>query len=172
MLNHVEKFYGHNEGWSCCFRQPTAKSHCRFLHGYPLAFRFRFAALDLDARNWVIDFGAMKPLKDWLKNNFDHRTCISEHDTHLDEFRRLHDMGIIDLNVMPGAGMEAFAMLAYDAAVDILAEVAPLHLSPPGGKRVTLVEVGVWEHEGNAAFTDHGWREHQFKNMSETARLL
>jgi 6-pyruvoyltetrahydropterin/6-carboxytetrahydropterin synthase len=43
-LHFVKKTYGHELGLSACFRQHRAKSHCRFLHGYPLSFTFTFAA--------------------------------------------------------------------------------------------------------------------------------
>ena len=67
------KTYGHNIGLSACFRQPNAHSHCKFLHGYSLQFKFTFSCDSLDERNWVVDFGGLKPLKAWLENTFDHQ---------------------------------------------------------------------------------------------------
>ena len=55
---------------SCAFRQPQAKSHCRFLHGYQLTAKFWFESDQLDENNWVVDFGALKGLKELLKNQF------------------------------------------------------------------------------------------------------
>ena len=76
------KTYGHNIGLSACFRQPNAHSHCKFLHGYSLQFKFTFGCEHLDERNWVVDFGCFKRngVKDWFKNQFDHTTCIAEDD--------------------------------------------------------------------------------------------
>ena len=68
------KTYGHEVGFSCAFRQHKAQSHCKFLHGYALSFKFIFEADELDARNWVVDFGSLKSLKGWLENTFDHKT--------------------------------------------------------------------------------------------------
>ena len=34
----VEKYFGHDRGYSCAFRQWGAKSDCRLLHGYSLSF--------------------------------------------------------------------------------------------------------------------------------------
>ena len=43
------KTYGHNIGLSAVFRQPHADhSHCRFLHGYSLQFKFVFGCNELD----------------------------------------------------------------------------------------------------------------------------
>ena len=63
MAYYSTKTYGHNIGLSAVFRQPHADhSHCRFLHGYSLQFKFTFGSSDLDHRNWVQDFGGLKPL--------------------------------------------------------------------------------------------------------------
>ena len=41
MAYYSTKTYGHNIGLSAVFRQPNADhSHCHFLHGYSLAFKF------------------------------------------------------------------------------------------------------------------------------------
>ena len=66
------KCYGHNIGLSAVFRQPLAHSHCKLLHGYSLSFKFTFGCDELDERNWVVDFGGLKPLKAWLEETFDH----------------------------------------------------------------------------------------------------
>src|SRR5262252_2419334 len=61
------KSYDHNEGLSCCFRQWRAThSHCRLIHGYALAFTFRFATKQLDQHNWCFDLGAMNRVRQWL----------------------------------------------------------------------------------------------------------
>ena len=76
MSYYSTKTYGHNIGLSACFRQPKAHSHCRFLHGYSLQFKFTFGCSELDNKNWAVDFGGLKPLKAWLEDMFDHKLCI------------------------------------------------------------------------------------------------
>lgn len=66
------KTYGHERGLSCAFRQPTATSHCNMIHGYALSFQFTFGCGALDENNWVVDFGGLKELKEWLEFSFDH----------------------------------------------------------------------------------------------------
>ena len=52
MPHYSTKTYGHNIGLSAVFRQPHADhSHCKFLHGYSLAFKFTFGCSDLDNKN-------------------------------------------------------------------------------------------------------------------------
>ena len=74
---------------SCAFRQPKATSHCRFLHGYRLTAKFWFASETLDQNNWVVDFGGLRELKKLLQDQFDHTTCISADDPHVDHFKKL-----------------------------------------------------------------------------------
>lgn len=104
------KKYGHDIGLSACFRQPCADhSHCRFLHGYSLAFKFTFSCDKLDNKNWVVDFGGLKPLKKWLEDTFDHKVVLSKYDPHIPEFRVLEDKGLAELTILNGVGVEKFA---------------------------------------------------------------
>ena len=138
------KTYGHNEGLSCCFRQWRAtNSHCRLLHGYALSFRFVFATTSLDERNWCFDFGGLKPIRAWLHDMFDHTTLVAADDPDLAEFRRLADIGLIDLRVLAAVGCEATAREVFDYANRFVQEQTQ--------HRVWLESVEVCEHSGNSA---------------------
>jgi 6-pyruvoyltetrahydropterin/6-carboxytetrahydropterin synthase len=140
----VVKTYGHNEGLSCTFRQWQAHhSHCRFLHGYALAFRFGFATTTLDGRGWCIDFGGLKPLRAWLHETFDHTTLAAEDDPALDALKSLDKAGVLRLRVLRAVGCEAFAAEAHAWAS------AFLERETQG--RVWLEHVDVSEHDGNTA---------------------
>lgn len=139
------KTYGHNVGLSACFRQWRAShSHCRFMHGYALAFRFEFEADELDHRNWVVDFGSLKPLKAKLEAMFDHQTVVAQDDPQLAVFHEMENFGLIQLQVLEAVGCEAFAKLAYDMAVQVLQDIGQAH-------RVRVHSVECREHEGNSA---------------------
>jgi 6-pyruvoyltetrahydropterin/6-carboxytetrahydropterin synthase len=115
------KTYGHEEGLSCVFRQPNAThSHCSLLHGYSLSFSFEFACQTLDDKNWVVDFGGLKELKQWLKDNFDHKFAVAKDDPALQEFLGLEQKGLADVVVMNGVGCEKFAEQAYHFANDLV----------------------------------------------------
>jgi 6-pyruvoyltetrahydropterin/6-carboxytetrahydropterin synthase len=128
---------------SCAFRQPTAKSHCRFLHGYRLTAKFWFEADQLDENNWVVDFGSLKELKTILQDQFDHTTCISRLDPKLDEFKRLQQAGVCDLRIMDGVGIEKFAEWCFATAND--------HVQDITNSRCRCVKTEVFEHEQNSA---------------------
>jgi 6-pyruvoyltetrahydropterin/6-carboxytetrahydropterin synthase len=86
MKHYSTKHYGHNIGLSAVFRQPKADhSHCHLLHGYSLAFTFTFGCDELDNKNWVVDFGGLKPLKAWLEDQFDHKHAFNFADKYIRE---------------------------------------------------------------------------------------
>jgi len=115
------KTYGHNLGLSACFRQPHADhSHCRFLHGYSLGFKFTFASKELDNKNWVVDFGSLKPLKKWLEETFDHKVVLDQQDPALEHFENLEELGLAELTILDGVGVERFAFHAYNVAQAIV----------------------------------------------------
>lgn len=138
------KTYGHEVGFSCAFRQWKATSHCNFVHGYALAFKFTFEATELDERNWVVDFGGLKKLKAQLEEYFDHKTVIAQDDPELELFKKLDEAKVIDLVIAPAVGVEKFAEMAFILATRVLEEegYAP---------RCRVIEVEVAEHGANSA---------------------
>lgn len=140
----ASKTYTANSGLSAAFRQWRADSHCKFLHGYALEVRLDFSATKLDANGWVIDFGGLKPIKAWLESQFDHKTLIAQDDPELPWFKEAASRNILDLNILPAIGCEAFAGMIFAYVSDWLAQNnhAP---------RVQLTRVTVREHAGNEA---------------------
>lgn len=138
------KTYDHSVGLSACFRQWRAKSHCNKLHGYALQVSFLFEAPKLDDRNWVVDFGGLKPIKAYLEEVLDHKTVVAEDDPDLVTFRGLHELGLIDLRVLPAVGCEAFASMIWHHTAEWLAATEYCD-------RVILRSVEVREHAGNSA---------------------
>lgn len=91
------KTYGTDRGLSCCFRQWKAShSHCSTLHGYSLGFKFVWESESLDSRNWVFDFGGMKPIKEFLDHMFDHTILVAEDDPALETFKTLAAFSLHD----------------------------------------------------------------------------
>ncbi len=99
-------------GYSTCFRQWKADSHCKYLHGYSLEFKVHFEG-DLDEKNWVIDFGGFKDIKEILSYMFDHTTIIAKDDPEIEYFKELNDKGLIQLRVIENVGCEKFAEWVY-----------------------------------------------------------
>ena len=137
------KTYTHNTGHSCAFRQWRADSHCNLIHGYALQFEFTFGCEDLDDRNWAVDFGGLKPLKEWLKYMFDHTYLLASDDPEFETFQELADKNLIDLRVVGAVGCERFAEQAFDEAERIVNDIS--------NGRCWVQKVTVREHEANSA---------------------
>jgi len=146
---------------SCAFRQWKADhSHCKFIHGYRLVAKFWFAASELDNKNWVVDFGGLKQLKEALEKQFDHTFCVAGDDPLLSYFKQLHDLGAVDLRVMQnGVGIERTAEWCYNTADKIIKEIT--------NGRCCVEKVEVWEHEKNSAIYSVKKAGEQAKNTRE-----
>lgn len=131
-------------GFPCTHRQWRAESHCRFVHGYSREFYFEFACNELTKEQWVMDFGGLKEVKKWLDSMFDHTFLVAEDDPYLDDFVRLDKEGVIQLRVMPNAGMEGTAKFVCDHVNKMVQK------STDG--RVWVTKVEVRENEKNSAF--------------------
>ena len=138
------KHYGHNIGLSAVFRQPNADhSHCHLLHGYSLAFTFTFGCDELDNKNWAVDFGGLKPLKAWLEDSFDHKTCMDKNDPHLDKMKELDAIGVCEIRLFDGVGCEKFAYHAWNFADKLIREAT--------NNRCWVESVECSEHGANSA---------------------
>ena len=153
------KTYGNDRGLSCCFRQwRSTHSHCSLLHGYSIGVRLVFTCDTLDERNWVMDFGGLKPFKAWLEHMFDHTLLIAEDDPHLEMFKTLASVGEIqsgnnsalcDIRIVPGVGCELFAKMCYEKMQAILNE--SIQSQKALNPTVRLKQVEVFEHGANSA---------------------
>ena len=95
------------------YRQWRADSHCRFLHGYALSFHLEFEFDTLDARNWCMDFGGLKPLKEKLEEWFDHTLLLALDDPQYAEIKRLGDLGLAKITEVERTGCEGIADFLY-----------------------------------------------------------
>jgi len=144
MPHYSTKTYGHNIGLSAVFRQPHADhSHCKFLHGYSLAFKFTFGCSDLDNKNWAVDFGGLKPLKAWLEDHFDHKVAVDKNDPHLDKMKELEALDLAEIRIFDGVGAEKFAEHAFKFADQLVREQT--------NNRCYCVRVECAEHGANSA---------------------
>ena len=135
----MTKTFGNEKGFSCCYRNPVAKSHCSLLHGYSLGFKFQLVCDSLDENGWVFDFGNFQKVKHVLTDLFDHTVLVSKTDEHLDRFRELDRLDIINLKIVNAVGCEAFAQIVYNL------------VKPNFSDRVELESISVFEHSANEA---------------------
>lgn len=110
-----------------------------------------FDCTELDLRNWVMDFGAMKEFKKWAEEMFDHTTLIAKDDPSLSEFKRLHDLDLIQLRIVDAVGCEKFAELCFLKMENLLNEKMCQLSNRPINKTARILSVEVCEHDGNSA---------------------
>lgn len=132
---------------SVAYRQWKADSHCRLLHGYSLSFHFEFEANDLDARNWVMDFGGLKPLKECLEEWFDHTLLLAQDDPEYETIKGLGSKGLAKIIEVEKTGCEGLADYLYEYINTILLP----SFGTSEAERVWCCKVEVRETESNMA---------------------
>lgn len=132
--------------YPCAHRQWRHDGVCKWVHGYSRSFHFRFVAKDRDACGFVVDFGSLKWVGEFLTRNFDHTLLLCKDDPLLPQFRALEAEGACKVITPPyGVGMEDTAQWVAEFTNGLL------RLNTEGRCRVLSVEVrendknsGIW----------------------------
>ena len=98
----------------CAYRQYKADSHCNQIHGYAFSFKFEFECDTLDARNWCMDYGGLRPLKGLLEDWFDHTLLVAVDDPKRDELMKLGELGLAKITEVEKTGCEGIAEFLYE----------------------------------------------------------
>jgi len=61
-------------------RQHLHDGHCSFVHGHNWDISITFACDETDENGFVVDFGKVKFLKEWIDKNLDHACVFSKSD--------------------------------------------------------------------------------------------
>jgi len=127
------------------YRQWRADSHCNLIHGYALSFHFEFESKTLDARNWVMDYGGLRPLKEKLEEWFDHTFLLAQDDPEYDLLKTLGDMKVAKIIEVEKTGCEGLASFIYEY-------INTIFLKEYGeDKRIWCCKVEVRETDSNMA---------------------
>ena len=129
-------------------RQWRDQGNCKFIHGYARYVEITFACSSLNEQQWVMDFGGLTEINDWLHQQWDHRLLISSDDPLLQDFKILHDKDGCNLNMMDihkgwGPGIEASCKFVFDYADKWIKQLT--------SNRVWVSKIQIWEHEKNSA---------------------
>lgn len=142
------------EAFPVAYRQWRADSHCNQIHGYALSIKVYFEADDLDARNWVMDYGGLKPLKEKLEDWFDHTLLVADDDPFRDQLLDLGAKGLAKVVEVERTGCEGLADFIYWY---VNAEFLPSY-GADVAERIWCYRVEVRETQANMAFRE-GHRE-------------
>ncbi|WP_083270409.1 6-pyruvoyl trahydropterin synthase family protein [Lacunisphaera limnophila] len=61
-------------------RQHRHDGHCAFIHGHNWSIGVTFGCTQLDENGFVVDFGKLKFLKDWINDRLDHACVFNRED--------------------------------------------------------------------------------------------
>jgi 6-pyruvoyltetrahydropterin/6-carboxytetrahydropterin synthase len=146
----MTKFFStktYNQIGPVAYRQWRADSHCNLIHGYAMSFHFEFEADTLDARNWVTDFGGLKPLKSELENWFDHTLLVAQDDPMREHLLNLGKLGLAKITEVERTGCEGIADFLYKYVNGIFLP----NCGTEEAKRVWCTRVEVRETDNNMA---------------------
>ena len=137
----------YNQIGPVAYRQWRADSHCNLIHGYALSFHFEFEADTLDARNWVTDFGGLKPLKSVLEDWFDHTLLVAQDDPMREHLLNLGKLKLAKITEVEKTGCEGIADFLYEYINTILLP----SFGASEAQRVWCSKVEVRETDANMA---------------------
>ena len=98
----------------CSHRRWRHHGHCAYIHGYSRSFVIWFGCDRQTENGFVVDFGSLGGVKDWLEEKFDHTMLLDSDDPLLDDFRRLESLGACRLVVFDDVGMEGTARYVFN----------------------------------------------------------
>lgn len=155
------KSYDTRNGFSIAYRQWRADSHCQFIHGYALGFEFEFESETVDVRNWVVDFGSLKTLKDFLEDYFDHTLLVAQDDPELEFLKELDRRGIAEIREVERTGCEGLAYFLFEYVNEIWLPENGYTNSDVFCRKVRVIETEA--NSGWVEFTKQGWTKHLAK---------
>jgi 6-pyruvoyl-tetrahydropterin synthase len=123
--------------------------HCAQVHGYDRSVEFTFAG-EPDDHGWIVPFGGLKPVKDFLEYYFDHVTVLPADDPRIGDIpEHMTDAGGVlgTLRVLPsGVSMEMSSVFIWEHVNAYIYSIT--------NGRCYVERVRVYEHERNDAMVE------------------
>ena len=125
-------------------RQHEHEGHCSLIHGHNWDIEVRFTSTTVDRNGFVVDFGKLKPMKEYL-NRFDHALVLRSDDPIL--YKLSEDIcRIVELPDASSEGLAKHLFGEFSLMIDSLDEFSDERL-----RKVEIVEVVVYEDSKNSA---------------------
>lgn len=123
-------------------RLPHHDGRCRFVHGHNWNITLTFAGGRTPPNEFIIDFGKMDSIKEWIDKNLDHALLIERDDPAFELFTA-RDGDLWKLTVVPCGSTEMLA--------EHLCEVFQLIVHEETSGRVRIVKCVLEESPNNSA---------------------
>lgn len=131
-------------------REPDgAPGECASVHGYDREVEFVFAG-DVDEMGWIVPFGELKPIKEFLEYYFDHVTVLPANDPRIGSIpEEMTQPGQIlgTLRILPsGVSMEMSSLFIWEHVNAYIYNITD--------GRCYVERVQVYEHDRNSGFLE------------------
>ena len=123
-------------------RQHRHDGHCSLVHGHNWTFVFTFGCRETDGNGFVVDFGKLKFIRNWLKETFDH-ACVFNEDDPLRERLVAAAPEAWKTVLVPDCSCEGLAKYAFEIVDGLVRRET--------SDRAFLTTVAVLEDERNSA---------------------
>ncbi|MDP4609756.1 MAG: 6-carboxytetrahydropterin synthase [Opitutales bacterium] len=123
-------------------RQHKHDGHCALIHGHNWSITLTFACSETDKNGFVVDFGDLKYLKQWIDDNLDHACLFNEADPEKDTLLA-HSGHLFKSYILPNSSCEGLAQHIHTVFDPMVREKT--------SDRVWIVEVEIYEDSKNAA---------------------
>ena len=124
-------------------RQPFHEGRCSRLHGHSWSLTLTFEASDLAGNGFVIDFGDLHFIENWIDEHLDHGMILSQSDPREAELRELEESGLLKIVWIQNASCEGIARFLFDT-------FGPMVTTKTEG-RVSLQSIRLEEDSKNSA---------------------
>lgn len=129
-------------------RNWNSGTRCARIHGYARTVEITIVARELDDRQWVMDLGNLRFIRDELVEMWDHKQLVADNDPLLEDFKRLEDKGALSLTILDhsrgwGPGLEGSCQHLYDTFREKVREAS--------NGRCHISKVEIWEKSENRA---------------------
>ena len=128
-------------------RQDKHDGHCALIHGHNWSITLTFGCHRAEANGFVVDFGKLKFLKEWIDAHLDHACVFNAGDPMMEALLAVGGAKLWKPYIVPSCSCEGLAQHLWEV-FNPLVEAAT-------DKRVFLVSVEVTEDSRNSAkYTD------------------
>jgi len=90
-------------------RQPFHAGRCSRLHGHSWSITLTFATDQLDENGFVIDFGDLHFIEEWILDHLDHGIALCEKDPKANDLKELESKGLLRILWVESASCEGIA---------------------------------------------------------------
>ena len=107
----IEKDFG---WWPAAHRQYLHAGRCFNVHGHEYKIQVEFGCSEPDEQGFVLDFGKLKFIKNYLNDNVDHGFFVDENDPLREQFEQMEKNGYARVLIVPSSSAEGLAKFLYE----------------------------------------------------------